>query len=82
MLMRTGVAAGYDPFFMAGYAKSLFSSPSSTLFEVAALATRRRRAGRRLQGRRLPRDRRPCRSLVAMACLILGLGGIASLSAW
>ena len=39
MLMRTGLASGYDPFFMSGYAKSLLSSPSSTLFEVVAFAT-------------------------------------------
>src|SRR4051794_4531898 len=36
MLARTGLAAGYDPYFMSGYAKSLFSSPSSTLYEVVA----------------------------------------------
>jgi len=42
MLVGTGLAGGYDPFFMSGYAKSLFSSPSSTMFEVVALATRGR----------------------------------------
>src|SRR5207249_4045797 len=35
----SGLAAGYDPFFMAGYAKNLSSSPSSTLFEVVGLLT-------------------------------------------
>jgi hypothetical protein len=39
MLLRTGLAGGYDPYFMAGYAKNLSSSPSSTMFEVAALLT-------------------------------------------
>ena len=80
MLARTGLAAGYDPFFMAGYAKSLFSSPSSTLFEVAALATGGvaptvvYKAVVFLSIAALP-------LLVAFACLILGLRGVTSLAA-
>ncbi len=38
MLKATGMTAGYDPYFMGGYAKSLLSSPSSTLFEVLSVA--------------------------------------------
>ena len=38
MLKATGMTAGYDPYFMGGYAKSLLSSPSSTLFEVLSFA--------------------------------------------
>ena len=80
MLARTGLAAGYDPFFMSGYAKSLFSSPSSTLFEVVALAT----------GGVAPTivhkvvvfvSIAVLPLLVAFACLILGLRGVTSLAA-
>ncbi len=38
-LIHNGTAAGYDPYFMAGYPKSLLSSPSSTLFEIVSLVT-------------------------------------------
>ena len=33
-LHQSGTTAGYDPFFMAGYAKSAVSDPSGTLIEV------------------------------------------------
>lgn len=39
MLLHTGWMAGYDPYFMSGYAKSLLSSPSSTLAVMTALVT-------------------------------------------
>lgn len=79
MLARNGLAAGYDPFFMAGYAKSLWSSPSSTLFEVVAIVT----------GGIAPTivyksvvfaSLAALPILVAFACLILGLRGVTSLA--
>ena len=80
MLTRTGIAAGYDPYFMAGYAKSLFSSPSSTMFEVAAFATGGvapvvvYKVAVFLSIACLP-------LFVAIACALLGLGGITLMAA-
>ena len=37
LLWRGGTTAGYDPYFLAGFGKSVLSSPSSSLFEVVAL---------------------------------------------
>lgn len=41
-LSQNGTTAGYDPYFMGGYAKSIVSDPSSTMLETAVAALGRK----------------------------------------
>ena len=80
MLKSSGTTAGYDPYFMAGYARTLHASPSATLFQVVGFLTRGKHPAQVYKATlwaifaSLP-------WLVALSAAMMGIGGRAALAA-